>query len=189
LRKPQHYIDTEEKTDESIKKNFDDFREALDNSTSKVGEMKTLLKFVQSCILTADQRVQLKDKLDVTLSWVDFADVAPFFPSLNPNALNHATAGFGTCSIHPMRVPDIVFKQILRQMDSKFNQYGWPWDQENETACNYCIEEILTPLLDIFKGVFTDKAEVLMDSEISKKKCQLNTAGLLLDPFVVSTRS
>jgi len=55
-------------------------------------------------------------------------------------------------------------------MDSKFNQYGWPWQQESETARNYCIAEILTPLLDIFKGVFTDRAEVPMESEIFKKK-------------------
>ena len=150
--------------------NLDDFREALDNSTGKAVEMKTLLNFVLSCVLSAEQRVQLKDKLDVTFSRAEFADVAPFFPGLNPRAPDDETAGFGTCSIHPMRVPDIVFKQILHQMDSKFNQYGWPWQQDNETARNHCIAEILTPLLDIFKGVFTDKAEVLMESEISKKK-------------------
>ena len=165
--------------------NFDGFREALDNSTGKVGEMKTLLKFVQSCVLSAEQRVQLKDKLYATFIRADFANVAPFFSGLNPNAPDHVITGFGTCLIHPMHVPDIVFKQILCQMVSKFNQYGWPWQQENETTCNYCIAEILTPPLDIFK----DKVEVLMESEYPRRKVVLNTAGLLLGQFVLSMKS
>ena len=75
--------------------NFDDFREALDNSTGKAGEMNTLVKVVQSYVLTAAQRALLKDKLDVAFSRADFADVAPFFPGLNPNAFDHVTAGPG----------------------------------------------------------------------------------------------
>ncbi|KIJ36978.1 hypothetical protein M422DRAFT_50786 [Sphaerobolus stellatus SS14] len=156
--------------EDNLKMKLDQCKVALNQITGNEEETQTVLEYAQFRILPAKRRIELQDKLNVAFSQANFAEVARFFTDLFPHASNVDRAGFKPCSIHSMRVPDSIFLEILRHMDSKFSQFGMPWEHQNETMRNYCLFEIFSPILDIFDGVFMDKAKVLMDSEVTKKR-------------------
>ncbi|KIJ36973.1 hypothetical protein M422DRAFT_69548 [Sphaerobolus stellatus SS14] len=172
---------SDDPNEDDLQTKFDQCKVALNQITKNEEETQTVLEYAQFRVLPAKRRIQLQDKLDVAFSQANFAEVARFFTDLVPHASDINRAGFKPCSIHPMRVPDSIFHEILRRMDSKFSQFGMPWDHQNETMQNYCLFEIFSPILDVFDGVFMDKAEVLMDSEVTKKRGRVEHRWVAFD--------
>ena len=90
-----------------------------------------------------DRIYSLEGSLSVSLSNVQYVDIAPFV-GLNPNRNLNDIATF---DLYRSRIPTSLFRSIVQDMDVLLHQYGPPYEHETEEATSQFLSPVRRTLL------------------------------------------
>ncbi|KIJ55143.1 hypothetical protein M422DRAFT_41211 [Sphaerobolus stellatus SS14] len=161
-------------------------RRASENSVGDGSQLAAALKVLYTLKLSQDDRELVHNHINASFSRVTFKAVAPFYSGLNSGALIEDHAGFSPCQLQPFRLSRSLVTQIVHDIDVKFVEYGRPAAHLNETARNHCLGAIFSRIVSVFDGIFSNKSEQLIRTDISAKRGQIEHLWVACESICVN---